>query len=227
MDPKVLSRLAMGVCLILSVLLIIFFFLALVECGPSDKAKETAKKFGGELKEEDTEGMTASGLQLTIGTVTMPEKDSKESKEEADKAVSARPWFILSLLVPLAALAAAGAGLMGKMPTGLCGVALAVLGILGLLLIIMAVNTDYVGDIVDYQVEKMKEAKAPESAIENAKKEGRKLLEESMDVSGTGIGWTSFVLYIVILLGGAAVVVAPALGGKGGACCSQTPTPSA
>ena len=81
MDPKLLSRLGMGVCLVLSVLLVIFFFFNWVEAGPPseerEKAAEAAEKLSIEYDESATSSF-ANGFQLSFGTITMPEKTPED-----------------------------------------------------------------------------------------------------------------------------------------------------
>ncbi|MBN1505999.1 MAG: hypothetical protein JW955_04090 [Sedimentisphaerales bacterium] len=122
--------------LVLSVFLILFFFLPW--------ASWTWDKFSG----------CFTGWQLTVGQVSGVYKVPEPTRSPVGMEVrrkwpelSSRPWLILGLLVPIALLVFCAAALVSHMARKTIGVVLTCLGLLGLIVATCGIGFDYSRDV--------------------------------------------------------------------------------
>ncbi|HAU37602.1 MAG TPA: hypothetical protein DCX07_07770 [Phycisphaerales bacterium] len=187
------SKVSSVVSLPLSLLLVIFFFLPWVDL-----------KCGGQ------EVGHASGLQLSIGKMSLSEQMEKMQKEQGaeetkkDEGPDARPWFFLGLIVPIVGLLVGVMGLCGKFQTMPLGAALAGVGVLGILVVILAANVDYTDEMVRDQ---QKDSASAGAGNDEMSRQMEANMRKVLTTEGTGVLWTSMVLYILLLLCGAANIV--------------------
>lgn len=192
------GRIRRGRFVLLSLLLIVFFFL------PWLRLRYETWSFLSSSMESRQAG-NASGLQLAQGTMTTVSHHQTAflaclRKGQYNEAIKPRPRFYAGLAIPLVLLMMSLLGLKGRLKTGRLGACMLILAIPGVVMMVQVTDVDYAQDFVAklIQEEPAHRPWVSGSLPPRPRREIEEVIAEDYETRPTFIFWTSLVFYALI-----------------------------